>query len=372
MSKKSFKKALARSPYFYVPSGSGMKKALVYRTKKGNNFKTFDPESSTFWEDLEKDQARLQGKIPQNLEMEMSIPSPIESNTILKGTICSVDNDSIIMNVGKSDAFVDRSEFSDEDSLEIGTEYPIYFDGVNFSYLKGKREMHKQNLIQAGQTKEPIFFEAKVMELIHGGYWMQSNGVKCFMPGSLASVVRLTDFSSIVGETIKVCAVGIERGQIILSHRDYLKRFSILRSQEYQKGQAIQVEVTGVSNSGYFVEIEENVFGMLPKGNVNRKDRYEVGDQIEALVMDHDNRGRLILTQKPIDILEKGMILTGKITKFKGNFAFVELIEGVTGTIFKTDLKYAKEGQLIEVVIKEIKTVHNKNYSYKKIHLKVR
>lgn len=372
MSKKSYKRALKCSPYFYVPTGVGKKKKLIVRKGRTISRKEFDVDSLTFWEDLKAEQKRLTGKIPSRDEVDMAIPKPIKKNTILMGTICSVDENSVILNVGKKDAFIDLSNFSEDESLEIGTQYPIYFDGVNFSYQEGKREMHKNQMLEATQTKEPIFFEAKVMELIHGGYWMKCGGVKCFMPGSLASIVRLEDFSSIVGQTLKVCAVGVERDQIILSHRDYLKRFSILRSQEYQKGQAVQVEVTGISKNGYFVKVEENVFGMLPKGNVNTKDKYEVKDQIEVLIMDHDNRGRLILTQKPIDILEKGMILTGKITKIKSKFAYIELMEGVTGTIFKSDLKYAKEGQLIEVVIKEIKTVYNKKYSYKKIHLKVK
>jgi ribosomal protein S1 len=33
-----------------------------------------------------------------------------------------------------------------------------------------------------------IGFTAKVKELIHGGYWVDVAGIKCFMPGSLARI----------------------------------------------------------------------------------------------------------------------------------------------------------------------------------------
>ena len=58
----------------------------------------------------------------------------------------------------------------------------------------------------------------------NGGYIVRVQGIDCFMPGSLAGINKLSDFSSIIGEEIYVVPVSFsgERGTIVVSHRKYL------------------------------------------------------------------------------------------------------------------------------------------------------
>lgn len=326
-------------------------KVIVRTISKRAPF-SFDPQSENFWDVIESEQNRLTKKPSKTSKISFDIPNSLQVNSLVYGEITQIDSENVIINIGKSDAYVDIKEFSGD--FEVGNIFPVYYDGKTFSYTKAKREITKDEMLKATNSKDLIVFEAKVVDLIHGGYWMDCEGVRCFMPGSLANVTRLDNFDSLLGQTVKVCAVGFEKGNIIVSHRDYLKRFSVDRSSSYTKGMSVEITVTGRNDSGYFVELEPNVYGMLPYSNVPTGTEYENGDNVEVLVMTHDQRGRLILTQNVRDILEKGMILTGKVLKFKEDFAIVELMEGVTGTIFKDELKYVKEGQFIEVVIYKI------------------
>jgi ribosomal protein S1 len=347
MSKKSLKSYMSDQ---FIYWDDKQKKAIL-RTVKRNSI-AFNPESPSFWNDIEQYQTKLVGKVPRNLktEFDLKIPPLLIPDTIFNGEVSGIEKDFAIINIGKTDAFVAKSEF-DKD-IEIGTKTFIHYDGKNFSHTKAKREMLRAELFAAMENKEPIFFDAKVVELIYGGYWLDCGGIRCFMPGSLANVIRLTDFNSILNTTLKVCAVGIEKGKIILSHRDYLKRFGVIRSNEYKKGQHAMVIITGQNETGYFVEVEENVYGMILKDNTNSQ--YSVGDEMETLVLGHDHRGRLMFTQNARDILEVGHVLTGKVLGYENDLAIIELMEGVNGTIFKDKLKFVKEGQLIEVIVSKI------------------
>ena len=50
-------------------------------------------------------------------------------------------------------------------------------------------------------------YSAKILSTNNGGYTVDIQGVKCFLPGSLASSGPITDFDALVGKTIDVCVV---------------------------------------------------------------------------------------------------------------------------------------------------------------------
>jgi len=218
-----------------------------------------------------------------------------------------------------------------------------------------------------------VGFTAKVKELIHGGYWVDVAGIKCFMPGSLGGLNKLHDFSVLVGKEIVVMPITFskEKDTLVVSHREYLRTMiptTIENLNETIKESRIGF-VTGTTKFGVFAEFDECLTGLIPKAELTEEfqksldDRsIKPGDKIEFWVKEIISDRKIILSQlgPKIDLWDgidekykPMMIAEGKVTKITSYGAFVELEKGISGLIHKSKLKGAdlSKGDTINVKI---------------------
>tara|TARA_R110001606_G_scaffold10677_1_gene46109 strand:- start:27067 stop:28209 length:1143 start_codon:yes stop_codon:yes gene_type:complete len=218
-----------------------------------------------------------------------------------------------------------------------------------------------------------VGFTAKVKELIHGGYWVDVAGIKCFMPGSLGGLNKLHDFSLLVGKEIVVMPITFskEKDTLVVSHREYLRTMiptTIENLNETIKESRIGF-VTGTTKFGVFAEFDECLTGLIPKAELTEEfqksldDRsIKPGDKIEFWVKEIISDRKIILSQlgPKIDLWDgvdekykPMMIAEGKVTKITSYGAFVELEKGISGLIHKSKLKGAdlSKGDTINVKI---------------------
>jgi ribosomal protein S1 len=193
---------------------------------------------------------------------------PAKTDTVVDCRIVGKTDTTVTANIGKDDILLDaHRERIDLDLINVGDNLPLFLEqsksGVTGSYLKAFRRNIYNKLIESIGTNN--VFEAHVSRLIHGGYWLTIGGNEVFMPGSLASLIRLDDFTSIVGTTISVLVVGFEKGKVIASHRDYQKLQNVEESKKIVVGSMLSGKVTGVTQKGIFVELLSGVYGLLPK-----------------------------------------------------------------------------------------------------------
>ena len=231
----------------------------------------------------------------------------------------------------------------------------------------------KAKEIMAAIGNPSIGFTAKVTELIHGGYWVDVGGIKCFMPGSLGGVNKLHDFSVLVGKEIVVMPITYSRDKdtIVVSHREYLRTLipgAVENLKEEIKEKVIGF-VTGTTKFGIFAEFNKCLTGLIPKAELDEDtqakfdDRdIKAGDQIEFWTKEIISEKKIILSQKgpKIDLWDgaqdkyKPMMVTdGKITKLTKYGAFVELEKGISGLVHKSKLKNREiaKGDIINVKI---------------------
>ncbi len=218
-----------------------------------------------------------------------------------------------------------------------------------------------------------VGFTAKVKELIHGGYWVDVAGIKCFMPGSLGGLNKLHDFNVLVGKEIIVMPITFsnEKDTIVVSHREYLRTMipsTIEKLNETIKEPRIGF-VTGTTKFGVFAEFDECLTGLIPKAELTEEmqktldDRaIKPGDEINFWVKEIISDRKIILSQlgPKIDLWDgvdekyKPMMITeGKVTKITSYGAFVELEKGISGLIHKSKLKGAdlSKGDTVNVKI---------------------
>ena len=262
--------------------------------------------------------------------------------------------------------------------LEVGMEIDVKIktnkqNGDVIASISDAIKEVKLKEIKEAIGNSAIGFTAKVKELIHGGYWVDVAGIKCFMPGSLAGLNKLHDFNAIVGKDIIVMPITFsrEKDTIVVSHREYLRTMiplTIEKLNETIKEPRIGF-VTGTTKFGVFAEFDECLTGLIPKAELSDEmqksldDRnIKPGDEITFWAKEVISDRKIILSQlgPKIDLWDgvddkyKPMMITeGKVTKITSYGAFVELEKGISGLIHKSKLKGAdlSKGDTINVKI---------------------
>ncbi len=218
-----------------------------------------------------------------------------------------------------------------------------------------------------------IGFTGKVKELIHGGYWVDVAGIKCFMPGSLGGLNKLHDFNAIVGKDLIVMPITFsrEKDTVVVSHREYLRTMiptTIENLKENIKEEKVGF-VTGTTKFGVFAEFDECLTGLIPKAELSEEYQNALndksikpGDEIKFWTKEIITDRKIILSQlgPKIDLWDgadekyKPMMVTeGKVTKLTSYGAFVELEKGISGLVHKSKLKNREiaKGDIINVKI---------------------
>lgn len=135
-----------------------------------------------------------------------------------------------------------------------------------FSLWDGVMSKIEQGFMDQLKPDAPKYaYEAKIVSVNEGvngvsGYTVDINGVKCFLPGSLAASGPINDFNSLVGTTINVCIVNYSQqtNNFVVSHKKYLELTLPARvKEEIYPGLRISVKVTGQSKNGLFCAIKD-------------------------------------------------------------------------------------------------------------------
>ena len=222
--------------------------------------------------------------------------------------------------------------------------------------MKHKTFLDLRDAIEEGRTA----WIGTVKNMIDkGGYVVTVQGINCFMPGSLAGINKLSDFSSIVGEEIYVVPVSFsaERGTVVVSHRKYLQALIPQSIQNLKDtiGEDKTGNVTGTAKYGVFVEFDKCLTGMIHNNDLDedtlvkfRAREIKPGDPINFKVKDIISDNKITLTQKDtvefnpwININQRYSIpcvveATVKSKKEYGLFITIE--NGITGLLHVSEI----------------------------------
>jgi small subunit ribosomal protein S1 len=124
-----------------------------------------------------------------------------------------------------------------------------------------RADIENELMKQLIEGEQHYGYSATILSTNNGGYTVDIQGVKCFLPGSLASSGPITDFEALIGKTIDVCVVNYSKqtNNFVVSHKKYLELTLPSRvKNELKAGQRIWVKVTGQSKNGLFCAIRDN------------------------------------------------------------------------------------------------------------------
>ena len=289
----------------------------------------------------------------------------INEGEIHDGIIYGIDHNYITVDIGyrelvyvkfgKESDEVKASSVGDETAVLI-TETKGTLTGTITGGVKHKTFTDLRDGIEEGRTA----WIGHVKNMIDkGGYVVTVQGINCFMPGSLAGINKLSDFSSIVGEEIYVVPVSFsaDRGTIVVSHRKYLQALIPTAIEELK--QTIEEEregiVTGTAKYGVFVEFSKCLTGMIHNNDLDEETLTKFkardikpGDAIKFKVKDIISNNKITLTQK--DVVEVNpwinismrytipSVVEATVKSRKDYGLFINIEDGVTGLLHISEI----------------------------------
>ncbi len=230
-----------------------------------------------------------------------------------------------------------------------------YAYSMSDCFIQDKRD----ELISQVKSDENKVYYAKINDRNAGGFFCTIDGVKAFLPGSLASANRIYDFDEYMQKTIPVMIEDyLHSGDtIICSYKKYLKHVLPEKIKLLDFENEFEGKVTGTTKFSIFIEFGEFFTGLLYKSEMDEytKKSFENGEikannTLNFYIKEILDNNRIVLTQtRQVDpwILfaqtYEGKILEGSIDKVKDYGSIIvfdvpELQNSFKGLILKKNI----------------------------------
>jgi small subunit ribosomal protein S1 len=326
---------------------------------------------------------------------EQSIASQrIRPGTILNGLIVEVGQDYVIVNVGlKSEAVIPSDQFKNEKGeieVHVGETVEVALDSVEdgsgetrLSREKAKRARTWTRLETAFEKQEVV--TGTITGRVKGGFTVEIDNVRAFLPGSLVDVRPVRDPSYLENKPLefKVIKLDQKRNNVVVSRRAVVEQeYSAERSallDNLQEGAAVKGVVKNLTDYGAFVDLGGidgllHITDMAWKRVKHPSEVVKVGEEIDVRILKFDReRQRVSLGLKQLgadpwqNIARRypaNTRLFGKVTNIADYGCFVEIEEGVEGLVHVSEMDWTNKnvnpakvvhvGQEVEVMVLDI------------------
>ena len=314
--------------------------------------------------------------------------------SIVKGTVVSIDKDIVLVDAGlKSESAIPADQFKNaEGELEIaiGDQVDVALDAVEdgfgetiLSREKAKRHEAWVELEKAYEDKATI--KGVINGKVKGGFTVEVNSVRAFLPGSLVDVRPVRDTTHLEGKELefKVIKLDAKRNNVVVSRRAVIEAESSAEREtllaNLEEGHEIKGIVKNLTDYGAFVDLGGvdgllHITDMAWKRVKHPSEIVNVGDEINVKVLKFDKeKQRVSLGMKQMgndpwqeiaNRYPEGAKLTGRVTNLTDYGCFVEIEEGVEGLVHVSEMDWTNKnihpskvvslGDTVEVMVLEI------------------
>ena len=313
---------------------------------------------------------------------------------VVKGTIVAIQKGFVLVDTGsKSESAIPSEEFLNaqgELEVQVGDVVDVVLKAVDdgFGETVASRADAKRN--EAWIVLEKAYDEqATVLGLVNGkvkgGFTVELNGVRAFLPGSLVDTRPVRDADHLLGKELefKVIKLDQKRNNVVVSRRAVIESESSQDREEVlanlSEGAEVKGTVKNLTDYGAFVDLG-GVDGLLHITDMawervkHPSEIVNVGDEITVKVLKFDkDRTRVSLGLKQLGqdpwaaIAENHPVnskLTGKVTNLTDYGCFVEILDGVEGLVHVSEMDWTNKnihpskvvslGDVVEVMVLEI------------------
>ncbi|MBT8088446.1 MAG: S1 RNA-binding domain-containing protein, partial [Gammaproteobacteria bacterium] len=134
----------------------------------------------------------------------------IKPGAIITGTVVAVNDDVVIVSAGlKSEAVIPVEQFkNDKDKIAVGDEVEVALDAVEDGFGETKLSREKAIRARTWIDLEKAFENGEVVEgvingRVKGGFTVEIDNVRAFLPGSLVDVRPVRDPGYLEGKSLE-------------------------------------------------------------------------------------------------------------------------------------------------------------------------
>lgn len=318
----------------------------------------------------------------------------IKPGAIIMGTVVAVNDDVVIVSAGlKSEAVIPVEQFRSEGGdldVTVGDEIEVALDAVEDGFGETRLSREKAIRARTWTALEKAYEDGDIVNgvingRVKGGFTVEIDNVRAFLPGSLVDVRPVRDPGYLEGKDLefKVIKLDQRRNNVVVSRRAVVEkehsaeREALLAS--LQEGNTVKGIVKNLTDYGAFVDLGGidgllHITDMAWKRVKHPSEVVNVGDEIDVKILKFDReRQRVSLGIKQLgddpwhDLARRYPQQTrifGKITNIADYGCFVEIEEGVEGLVHVSEMdwtnknvnpaKVVQVGQEIEVMVLEI------------------
>ncbi|TLZ31122.1 MAG: 30S ribosomal protein S1 [Gammaproteobacteria bacterium] len=318
----------------------------------------------------------------------------IRPGMILTGLVVDVTPDVVIVNVGlKSEAVIPLEQFKNErGEVEVkpGDQVEVALDSVEDGTGETRLSREKAKRARTWTRLEEAFNKSEIVTgvitgRVKGGFTVEIENVRAFLPGSLVDVRPVRDTSYLEGKPLefKVIKLDQKRNNVVVSRRAVVEQeFSAERSalmDNLQEGAVVRGTVKNLTDYGAFVDLGGidgllHITDMAWKRVKHPSEVVKVGDEVEVRILKFDReRSRVSLGLKQLgadpwqNIARRyppNTRVFGKVTNIADYGAFVEIEDGVEGLVHVSEMDWTNKnvnpakvvhtGQEVEVMVLDV------------------
>jgi len=297
----------------------------------------------------------------------------MQPGSIVTGVVLDVDKDWVTVHVGlKSEGVISLDEFRNNDGtveIESGDEVQVALEAVEDGYGETRISREKarkigtwKKLEEALETGE--FVEGKILTRVKGGFSVEVDVVKAFLPGSLVDIRPVKEAPELENtvQEFKVIKLDYKRNNVVLSRKAVLEKINSAEKVELLKnldeGQIVKGIVKNLTDYGAFVDLG-GLDGLLHITDIswsrvtNPAEVLSLGQEIDVKILSFDKEklrvslGLKQIQNDPWETIEGkysvGGIYEATVSNLTDYGCFAELEQGVEGLIHLSELDWTNK-----------------------------
>ena len=318
----------------------------------------------------------------------------MKQGSIVSGVVLDIDKDWVTVHVGlKSEGIISLDEFKDNEGkvdISVGDDVEVALEAVEDGYGETRISREKARKLSTWKMLENAletgdFVTGKIHNRVKGGFAVEVEVVKAFLPGSLVDVRPLKEAPDIENtiQEFKVIKLDYKRNNVVLSRKAVLEKNNSAVKVELLKnldeGQIVKGIVKNITDYGAFIDLG-GLDGLLHITDIswsrvtNPSEHLNVGEEIDVKVLSFDKEklrvslGLKQILNDPWENVESsysvGGIYEAEVSNITDYGCFAQLEEGIEGLIHLSELDWTSKNihpskvvemdQKIKVMILEI------------------
>ena len=297
----------------------------------------------------------------------------MKQGSLVTGIVIDILENHVVVHVGlKSEAAVSISEFNNESGeldVAIGDEVQLTLEAIEDGH--GNTRVSREKAIKQEVWKRiedcmtgDAVLTGLITGSVKGGMTVDVQGIKAFLPGSLAEVIPTKDLDHLLGnyEEFKVIKLDKDKNNVVLSRKAVLQE---VNSEEREKllagldeGQVVKGIVKNLTDYGAFVDLG-GIDGLLHITDISwsrinhPSEALNIGEELQVKIIKYDREAQKVslgvkqLIDDPwVGIQGKFPLNTSvmaKVTNLTDYGFFAEIETGVEGLVHVSEIDWTNK-----------------------------